>query len=57
MNIKLRKQYLGLGLIGWIVAVPLGLISLLILVIGFYEGRKAYWDSKVREMCEKDGGG
>lgn len=36
--------------------IPVALISLLVLAIGFYEGRKAYWDSKVREMCAKDGG-
>jgi len=56
MNIKLRKQYLGLGLIGWIVAIPITLILLLILAVGFYEGRKAYWDHKVTKMCEEDGG-
>ncbi|MHB1429790.1 MAG: hypothetical protein ACYC5U_01680 [Rhodocyclaceae bacterium] len=27
-----------------------------LLVVGFYEGRKAYWDAKVRELCAKDGG-
>ncbi len=27
-----------------------------LLTLGFYEGRKAYWDAKVREMCAKDGG-
>ena len=56
MNIKLRKQCLGMGLIGWIVVIPLVLILLLILIVGFYEGRKAYWDYRVTKMCEKDGG-
>ena len=32
------------------------LVVLLLLLIGFFEGRKAYWDSQVRGMCEKDGG-
>ena len=32
------------------------LILVPILIIGFYEGRKAYWDYRVREMCAKDGG-
>jgi hypothetical protein len=36
--------------------IPVAIVVLLILAIGFYEGRKAYWDYKVREMCEKDGG-
>lgn len=34
----------------------LGLVAILVLVVGFYEGRKAYWDYQVRQMCEKDGG-
>jgi len=56
MNIKLRKQYIGLGLIGWIVAIPVLLIGLVILAVIFYEGRKAYWDYRVTEMCKMDGG-
>jgi len=27
-----------------------------LLIAGFYEGRKAYWDAQVRGMCAKDGG-
>ena len=50
------RQQRGLSLIGWLLIIPLVLIGLLILAIGFYEGRKAYWDYRVREMCEKDGG-
>ena len=46
----------GLGLIGWLLMIPVVLVVVLIAVIGFYEGRKTYWDSKVREMCAKDGG-
>lgn len=32
------------------------LVVLLLLLVGFFEGRKAYWDYQVRRMCEKDGG-
>lgn len=46
----------GFGLIGWIIAIPLVIVAFVIIAIGFYEGRKAYWDSEVREMCAKDGG-
>ncbi|HYA19068.1 MAG TPA: hypothetical protein VEG25_00245 [Burkholderiales bacterium] len=50
----------GAAFLGWLLATPFLIIAivivLLILAFGFYEGRKAYWDSKVREMCEKDGG-
>lgn len=46
----------GFGIVGWLLMIPVVVIVLLILVIGFYEGRKAYWDYRVREMCEKDGG-
>jgi hypothetical protein len=46
----------GFGILGWLLMIPVVIIVLLILTVGFYEGRKAYWNSKVREMCEKDGG-
>lgn len=36
-------------LVAIVVLVPL-------LIAGFYEGRKAYWDAQVRGMCAKDGG-
>ena len=36
--------------------IPLAILAMLILAVGFYEGRKAYWDYRVNEMCEKDGG-
>ena len=26
------------------------------LVFAFYEGRKGYWDHRVQQMCEEDGG-
>jgi hypothetical protein len=39
-----------------VVLIPVTLIVLLALVFAFYEGRKAYWDYQVREMCKKDGG-
>jgi hypothetical protein len=50
-----RRQS-GLGLIGWLLMIPMVFAVLLALAVGFYEGRKAYWDHKVRELCEKDGG-
>lgn len=46
----------GFGILGWVLMIPIVIIGLLILAIGFFEARKAYWDYKVREMCEKDGG-
>jgi len=36
--------------------IPVLIIVVLILAKGFFEGRKAYWDHKVRQMCEIDGG-
>lgn len=56
MKTHFRKRCSGLGLIGWIITIPLVFIALLMLVVGFFEGRKAYWNHKVTEMCEKDGG-
>lgn len=32
------------------------LVLVPLLVVGFYKGRKAYWDGQVRELCAKDGG-
>ena len=51
-----KRRCGGFGVLGWIALVPAVIALLILLVFGFYEGRKAYWDSKVREMCEKDGG-
>jgi len=45
-----------MGVFGWLISIPLVLISLLILVVIFFEARKAYWDHRIEEMCEKDGG-
>jgi len=53
---KNYKKISGMGFIGWIITIPAVLIGILILIIGFYEGRKAYWDYKVTQMCEEDGG-
>lgn len=55
MKMKSKKQN-RIGLAGWFVSIPLALIGILILVVIFFEGRKVYWDNKVRELCEKDGG-
>jgi len=55
----MRKVFMhckGMGLLGWIISLPLIVIGLLIAVVIFCEGRKAYWDHRVREMCEMDGG-
>lgn len=56
MNPRLRRNHTGFGVIGWIAMIPIFIIVALLIAVGFYEGRKAHWDSKVREMCEKDGG-
>jgi len=50
------RQMRGVGAVRLLAWIPVALILLLVLVVGFYEGRKAYWDYRVREMCEKDGG-
>ena len=48
---KKEKQHGGIA-----VKVMLSIPLILVLVFAFYEGRKAYWDYQVKEMCEKDGG-
>ena len=60
MNMRYRSKYgkncRGFGTLGRILAIPVAIIVLLALAVGSFEGHKAYWDSRVREMCEKDGG-
>lgn len=51
-----KRNTKGITLVKALVIIPVGLIVLLILTSTFYEARKAYWDYRVREMCEKDGG-
>jgi hypothetical protein len=46
----------GASTVKLFVLILVVLILLLILVVGFFEGRKAYWDYRVREMCAEDGG-
>ncbi len=46
----------GNSVIKLLVYIPAILLLLIILIVVFYEGRKAYWDYKVEEMCKKDGG-
>lgn len=53
---KLRAGMRGASLVKKLLFIPLALVVLLLLTIGFFEGRKAYWDYRVKEMCEKDGG-
>jgi hypothetical protein len=46
----------GASLVKSILLLLAALVVLLLLAVGFFEGRKAYWDYQVRGMCEKDGG-
>lgn len=46
----------GAGLLKTLLIIPGTIVVLLLLAVGFFEGRKAYWDYQVRGMCEKDGG-
>ncbi len=47
----------GASVIKTLLLIPVALVLLIALAFAFFEGRKAYWDHRVREMCEKDGGG
>lgn len=46
----------GFNTVKLLVLIPVTLILLLAATFVFFEGRKAYWDYRVREMCAKDGG-
>jgi len=55
VNLVLRHQK-GLSIVTWLSAILAFLIAGLVAAVIFYEGRKAYWDAQVKEMCENDGG-
>ncbi len=55
-GISLTPKQNGAGVIKGLLTIPLVLLLILALVIAFYEGRKAYWDYQVQQMCEEDGG-
>lgn len=46
----------GFSVVAWLMTIPAILILLLVIAVIIYEGRKAYWDAQVKEMCAKDGG-
>lgn len=39
-----------------VIALFAAVVAVIVGYVGFAEARKAYWDTKVREFCEKDGG-
>lgn len=51
-----NRSQRGASTLKGIAALVALLILILLLIVGFYEGRKMYWDWQVREMCAKDGG-
>lgn len=51
-----RIRQHGIGVVGFLLKIPVVLIGGLVAWYGWCEGRKAYWDHKVTEMCNKDGG-
>lgn len=44
------NQNKGFGVLGWLITIAVAVAGILILAVGFFEGRKAYWDSKVKDM-------
>ncbi|MDT3735112.1 MAG: hypothetical protein ROZ00_02690 [Denitratisoma sp.] len=51
-----NRRMQGVGLVKLLLIIPGAFVLLLLLAVGFFEGRKAYWDYRVKQMCEKDGG-
>ena len=54
MNIQKAQQ--GFGLVKVLISIPLVLIGLVILAFAYTELNKDYWDYRVKELCEKEGG-
>ncbi len=52
----IARRMRGASTVKLLVLIPVAFVLVPILVVGFFEGRKAYWDYRVREMCEEDGG-
>ena len=52
----LRKNQHGVGAIKLLFLIPLALMGFVVLFYIYTELNKAYWDKKVRRLCEKDGG-
>ena len=55
MNTPFNKQH-GVSVIKFIALTPLILIGLVVLAFIFTLLNKAYWDYRVKQMCEKDDG-
>lgn len=51
-----HKKQQGFGVVKFFVSIPLVLIGLVVLVFVYTELNKAYWDYRVKELCEEDGG-
>ena len=52
---KIQKAQQGFGLVKVLISIPLVLIGLVILAFAYTELNKAYWDYRVKELCEKEG--
>jgi hypothetical protein len=55
-NAANRNGGKGSGLIGFVVASVVAVLIVIVAVVAFHEGRKAYWDAQIRTLCAKDGG-
>jgi len=53
---KMPRDQRGAGTLKGVLILVAIVVLVPLLIVGFYEGRKAYWDRQVREMCAKDGG-
>lgn len=51
---RIREK--GIGAIVALLALTGALLVLLVLSVGFFEARKAYWDYRVSQMCTANGG-
>lgn len=51
-----HRQMWGGSSVSVLLLIPIVLLVVLAASFVFFEGRKAYWDYRVWEMCEKDGG-
>jgi hypothetical protein len=56
LGLSLSRNIKGVSSVKILLLILMLFVLLFLVVVGFFEGRKMYWDNKVKTMCEKDGG-
>jgi hypothetical protein len=55
-QVKLYRRTRGVSVLKLLVLFPAVVLLILLLVLAFHEGQKAYWDHRVGTLCTESGG-